>query len=274
MSCSKYDMYHRCGYAFFRRYIMGEKSPPTGALAFGQADDVTKNDVYDVKIETGVTETAASCMDRFAAKFDEVAEDVEDWKGEDKGKLMDTGVQLIHAWRDECAVPTHPIATQMQFHVPVDYGQRSFDFMGYVDFVQKLPDSGANVITDNKTSGRRWGASKVKDSSQAVGYGVAAAEDEELKKLRVNPNDVHFHVAVKSKTPQIQTPESDPALIRTTDQTEREGFKRMLARAHINIAENIESGAWMPNRTNFLCSKRWCGYWRECQAEFGGEIKD
>lgn len=41
-----------------------------------------------------------------------------------------------------------------------------------------------------------------------------------------------------------------------------------------SIAKIIMSGVYFPNRTNPLCSKRFCPFWQQCQEEFSGQVKN
>lgn len=38
---------------------------------------------------------------------------------------------------------------------------------------------------------------------------------------------------------------------------------------------NVEAGEYVPNRakTNFLCSRKWCDFWKRCEEEFGGTVR-
>ena len=267
----------KCGYQFFRRYVLGEKKPPTAALAFGRSDDEAKNVVYDHKIETGETLGINECQELFAANFEQQTEEVEDWKGDKPGDLKDTGVRLMGAWREQIAIDTHPVMTQKKFAVPITYrkregGERSFLFEGVLDLVEDT--AAVRVITDNKTSAQKWGKGRVQDSTQALFYGVAAERDEDLRALEVDPNQMHFHVAVKSKTPQLQHPSQDPDMVRRTDRQERQGAVRSMVLFHTAVEANMANDSFLPNRSHFMCSRRWCGWWADCEKAFGGKVRE
>ena len=36
--------------------------------------------------------------------------------------------------------------------------------------------------------------------------------------------------------------------------------------------DGMKSGLYLPHRGSTLCSRRFCGYWRECECEFGGTV--
>jgi hypothetical protein len=36
--------------------------------------------------------------------------------------------------------------------------------------------------------------------------------------------------------------------------------------------EGMRSGLYVPNRSSFLCSRRYCSFWGQCVAEYGGVV--
>ena len=40
------------------------------------------------------------------------------------------------------------------------------------------------------------------------------------------------------------------------------------------IQNGMRTGLYIPNRAGFLCSRRYCGYWRQCEREYGGVVKE
>jgi hypothetical protein len=40
------------------------------------------------------------------------------------------------------------------------------------------------------------------------------------------------------------------------------------------IQDGMRTGLYIPNRAGFLCSRRYCGYWRRCEREYGGAVKE
>lgn len=278
VSCTRFDCGQKCGYQFFRRYVLGERKPPTGALVFGRSDDEAKNTVYDHKIETGTTLDIPECQEIFAANFEEKSGDVEDWGDDKPAELKDLGVTLIGHWRETCAWSTNPVMTQKRFGLPINYrtsggDAKSFTFEGVLDLVEDVTSVG-RVITDNKTSKRKWSKKNVADSTQALFYGVAAEREEELVELGVDPDQFHFHVAVKSKVPQLQAPATDPAMVRHTDAAERQGAIKRMALFHQQVEANMANDSFLPNRSHFMCSRKWCGWWSDCEKAFGGKVKE
>jgi hypothetical protein len=40
------------------------------------------------------------------------------------------------------------------------------------------------------------------------------------------------------------------------------------------VQDSIRDGVYPPHRGSPLCSRRHCGYWRECEREFGGRVSE
>ncbi len=40
------------------------------------------------------------------------------------------------------------------------------------------------------------------------------------------------------------------------------------------VQRGIRGGFFAPNRSHYLCSRKYCGFWRRCQQEFGGEVSE
>ena len=38
------------------------------------------------------------------------------------------------------------------------------------------------------------------------------------------------------------------------------------------VQQAIRTGLFLPNRSNYMCSRKYCAFWRACQNEFGGEV--
>ena len=40
------------------------------------------------------------------------------------------------------------------------------------------------------------------------------------------------------------------------------------------VQDSIRDGVFLPRRSSVLCSRKYCGYWRSCEREFGGVVRD
>jgi hypothetical protein len=48
--------------------------------------------------------------------------------------------------------------------------------------------------------------------------------------------------------------------------------RRYAETLHPMVQEAMRDGIYTPRRGSHLCSRRYCGYWRECEREFGGRV--
>ena len=39
------------------------------------------------------------------------------------------------------------------------------------------------------------------------------------------------------------------------------------------VANGVKKEVFIPNRSNMMCSKKFCAYWRECENKYGGKVK-
>jgi hypothetical protein len=40
------------------------------------------------------------------------------------------------------------------------------------------------------------------------------------------------------------------------------------------VQEGIQSGLHFPNRQSILCGRKQCAFWRQCEREFGGTVRE
>jgi hypothetical protein len=77
------------------------------------------------------------------------------------------------------------------------------------------------------------------------------------------PSSLGLDYLVKNKSPKVQRARWKP-----------NGDDSKLVLSLINrVAKGIDKEVFIPNRAHFMCSKRFCAFWRECQQEFGGKVK-
>ena len=39
------------------------------------------------------------------------------------------------------------------------------------------------------------------------------------------------------------------------------------------VQESVRDGIFLPRRNSPLCSRRYCGFWRTCEREYGGVVR-
>lgn len=120
--------------------------------------------------------------------------------------------------------------------------------IGEIDcVVEKI---GGIILTDWKTSGRRWPKDKAEKDLQPTAYLYAASVDEQFGKCPI----FRFDVIVKNKTPVFE----QHATFRVKDQFDR------LAEL-VKLADRmVEHEVFVPNESGFYCSG--CGFQGACKA--------
>jgi len=255
-----------CHYRFFRQYVMEEKRPKTPALAFGNAWDETTNICYQESMEEGIPFTnKRKAKDVFAWQWDQEKEEVEDWGvGEKPGEIQHAGLKLASLWTAEVASELLPVKVQASWEV--SWQEIPWRVRGVMDLIAKPIRQKKLILVDNKTARRRWKRAKSLYSLQAPAYSLAAQSllGEEI-------DEFYFHVAIRKKNPEIQVEWVN------VDQKAKQQFIRKVAFARKLVQDLYKSGVWLPtgrDSQHFLCSRKYCPYWQECEKEWGGEVAD
>lgn len=271
VSPSKLGMFGRCQYQFLRHYVMGENKPPSIALAFGSAFDIGSGAMLSDGISMGKVGPVSVGQDAFALAWGWEKERVADWEGEDPGKLEDQGVRLVAHWREEACHGLVPLASQERFEVPLLPG---LALEGVLD--GRIVREDKERVLEIKTAGKPWrtrearakGAipTKAMQSLQAPAYTLAATV-----RKGAPVTTCEFHVGARGGKSDID------CIPMEVSQAAMRGYTLMVARMKEQASECMRTGTFLPTAMmcgHFLCSKKFCGWWRECVAEFGGERPD
>ena len=75
---------------------------------------------------------------------------------------------------------------------------------------------------------------------------------------------VHIDNLIKTKTVQVvrQTLELTPEDLQIT------------VVLYPLVREAMQTNTFLPNRLSLSCSRRHCAFWRQCEREFGGYVRD
>lgn len=256
-----------CGYKFFRAYVLGERRPPTGAMAFGRAWDGLCDGFYGEKLKSGRSLAPKDAQELFRGAFDVEADLVADWAGADMGEMVDEGAALALAWWP-VGNEVQPVSVQEAFRVDLADAQgRPYVLTGRLDAIARTQSSGTEgplFGLDDKTSGRKWGQRELWSAVDALAYSVGLDEAFGIEAAGA----FTYHVAVRKKVPEVQV------ISRPITQADRDGFLRYVAMQRQRAMDSYRSGTWTPNRQDKLCSRRWCAWWQECEREWGGRVPD
>lgn len=242
----------KCGAQFEKRYINGEKVPPSVPMIIGTATDKSVTADLGHKIETGGEllsdgDVQDIARDALTAEWEngvKVAEDdIEDDIGS-KGKAIDTSVALALLHHKDAAPAICP--THVQRSWVMDIEGLPIQLAGTIDIQE-----GMASIRDTKTSGKSPNKDAADVSLQLTTYALAVRQHD-----GAIPAAVALDFLVRTKKPKLV-----PLASKRTEAD----FPHLLERIY-QVNRIIESGMFMPAPIDaWWCSAKWCGYHNTCK---------
>jgi hypothetical protein len=233
LSATQLSMLERCPEQYRRRYILGEKDPPSSALVWGTVDGKAHGVNFTQKIETQADLPTAVVKDVFAELMDQEVDALGgageiDWRDDKPGDIKDRGVALAAVYHEQASPRIQPTAVEEEFSLQIP--GVPVPFIGYID-----------VSTDTYTIERKTASAKsetipVQYRFQALSYALA----------RQRP--VELHISTKTKVPAVYTPLEFPGLLLDETPALRSRVRDAIsARARLLLALYTEFGpdrAW------------------------------
>jgi hypothetical protein len=229
--------------------------PKTGALLQGSCVHAALAGNYRQKIETKEDLPAAGVKAIFADAWGTLLKETEFRDDEEPDTLKAEGEALTLKYLDELAPKVQPAAVEL----PVVGMIAGVRIRGIID----LLDTSGRII-DVKTAARK--PSRVK-TPQGEQYEVSPDYRFQVatyRQLEPSASGVaRVDTLVKTKAPALVEQEItiDAADLAAT------------AKLYPLVQRGIRSGFFQPNRSHFMCSKRYCAFWRACEREFGGRVE-
>lgn len=274
VSVSKLGQWTRCQQQFEFTYLEGLRRPPSAAIALGNAFDRTATSAYLDRMFLGSLPGSEELDGTFASIFEEEACQVEDWEDNDRGKMLDSGIEITREWKARVAIHVDPLRCQEPIEVKVGEVDKKaqdecaalgiepeFKIIGFADLRgrTRTKDGGTKeFIADHKVGKKAWGDADIVKSLQAVAYTLGSGLPEfQLHVGRRMSKGIKFDVLARQVHP-----------------AEHEALIRRVQIARRQMANAVRTGDFLPNREHQLCSQRWCGFWRECVAKHGGLVAE
>lgn len=255
LSASRLSMFQRCPEQFRRRYLLGEKERPGGALVLGSGVHRALEHNDRQKIESRIDLSVDEVQERFAAALDEKidAEGGESeivWGDTDRSRTQKKGLALVTAYHTHVSPTIQPIAVEKKIThtlpgLPVP-------IIGYVDVET------ADSIPERKVTGQIQRKPKEGWLLQAMVYRAALGKRVEWHTM--TSSDKH-------QTTHVLTPTDHPAL----SWAYTPGIAAMNDRLLGRIAMRLHSfwlmfgpdEPWEGNVTHpWACG--FCGYRKDC----------
>lgn len=242
MSPSQAATWLDCPARWYYRYALGLPEPASAALALGRALHRTIAGALR-GVGCGNTPTWEGLREMYLDIAPDEFSQVDASQDESPSATQAKGLEMLQVW----------FSVAMPFLQPVKI---EFPVMGQIGGVHVLAvidliTIDARVI-DLKTSSRKPTGISAKHSLQLTTYAILAKLDSAALHTLTTAAQPKFYVTSTNIGPaEVQYAESVYPL----------------------IADSIATGLYPPRRDHQNCSRRFCAYWRECQDEYGGEVR-
>jgi len=249
LSVSSVREYLDCGLRYkFSRIDKLQPEYTADVLVFGRAIHKTLEQYYNAKLEG----EPISCNDLqvvFELMFQQAADAcsiVRYRDGSSYTTLVDQGKTLIATYLDEIPDAAFTVlATEQPFILELE--DLPVPVIGIIDLVEE-DDDGTVVITEFKTSARKYTREEVERHHQLTLYGLAARRTGFADRRII----LRIDCLMKTKTPRL-----DQFYAIRTDQDEQR-----LIRLLQEVWRGISQGIFIPNLTNWKCPT--CEYKHYC----------
>lgn len=245
------NMLAKCAAQFERRYINGEKLPPSCSIVIGSATDRAVTADLGHKIKAGELlpdeQIKDIARDALVAEWDNGVEVSEDDRADGIGSkegAIDVSVTLASLHHTKAAPAMRP--THVQRPWTLDVQGLDIQLAGTIDIQE-----GGAAIRDTKTSGKSPSKDVADTSLQLTTYALAVRQHD-----GAIPEKVALDYLVRTKTPKLVQIES----------TRTEADFRHLMERIVQASRMIKAGLFMPAPIDaWWCSAKWCGYHATCK---------
>ena len=246
LSPSQVSTYLTCPAKWYFRYLIGIAEPTTGALALGKAFHATLATNFRRKLTGGRDMEPEDAKAVFEQEWVLASDDAELRDDEDAAELASTGEALVNTYIREAAASVQPREVER----PVSGQIGGVKVRGIVDVL----DANGCVV-DFKTASKRPNGVAAVHGLQLSTYAMITAGAS---------GECRLDTVTKTKTVQV---------IQQTYAVGQEE-RRFAETIYPMVQDSIRDGIYPPHRGSPLCSRKHCGYWRECEREYGGRVAE
>lgn len=248
LSVSRIGMYTRCPAAYFFHYECGITVAPRAATARGGSFHNALGHHYMHKLLTEQDVPEDELLDYFCFDFEQQKHSIWWFKSEDPEKIKDQGVKGLRLYHREVSTKVRPALVEHEFEL--EFGNKPYTFRGRLDLLTR-----DGVLVEAKSKGRSINEPEQSHILQITAYaaGVRLATRKWPVAARAD-----YTIMLKRKPKLLTFPVGVSA-----------GRVRRLEETIGKVAYLIEAGMFYPDRSNYLCSASWCGYWDLCRKEYG-----
>lgn len=235
---------HDCQVKWFYRRVLGLPEKRGAALGLGTAVHAAIAANFKQKIETRedlpVEGATALFRDAWAEQLDEITLE----KSDDPKDLAECGEVMTRVYMSQCAPRIQPAEVER----PVRGLIGDVPVQGFIDVL----DVNGDVI-DTKTASKKPTGINAGYRVQVTTYAMLDAKASGRARL---------DTLTKTKTVGLHQ--------QTIDVTDSD--RKQATRLYSIAQEQMRAGVFLPNRSSYLCSRKYCAYWERCTDEYGGQV--
>jgi hypothetical protein len=251
LSATRLNMFTRCGMQYYFRYCEGLIAPPSGVLSLGSSFHTAIEHNYDQKRQTQTDLKIDEVLDVFSDDFAERVHETAWYEGEIPHVFKDQGVGLLREYQKVISPDVQPKSVEGEFSIPFE--NKDWTFTGRADLIDN-----DDVLIENKTIRATPPRPQSDHMLQAIGYVTG------FRSTGAREKSARIVYAVKNNIPKMV---SYPFVVQNS---QIEFFLGQVAR----VAHMIEAEMFIPNRNQYLCSHRFCGYASRCEQECKGIVPE
>jgi RecB family exonuclease len=246
LSPSQVSLFLNCPAKWMFRYLLDLKDPGTAATATGKAFHETIAHNFRQKQETACDLPLSECLEFFGSVLGRELEQIKLRKDEHPMGLLELGTTMVSKYLAEAAPLIQPAAVESRVSGIIGGVRVS----GYVD----LLDAEGRLI-DSKSAIKPIKGIEHDHRLQLTSYAMITPAATGACRL---------DTVTKGKTVAL--------VQKSFCVCERD--RQYAEIVYPMVQDSIREGIFLPRRGGSLCSKRHCGYWRICEREYGGSVRD
>jgi len=251
LSPSMVNKYRQCPRQFYYDYCLKLPRQGNAYTAFGSSFHRMAEENFWQK-RTTRKDLPLDLLTDFFAEDLEWADDV-DWKeqAESLDDMTDQGVKTVKAYQETVAPGIQP---QVVEHVwSMEVTNRPWVISGKIDLV-----TNDDLVIDLKTTGRKLKTPKPEHRFQLSTYAMAW-------KAQTGQHNVgaRLDYAIRGKDEAMSLPVA----------FNHDTLAQNVISEFDDVAKWIQREAWPPSRGHYLCSRKYCSFFRDCEADCGGTVK-
>jgi len=246
LSPSQVTQFLHCPAKWYFRYLLDLPEPTTAATALGKAFHEAIAQNFRHKLDTRLDLPLAEALEAFRCSLGHHLESAVLDRGVHAVEILDLGNVMLEKYLREAAPLIEPAAVE----TPVTGLIGGVRVRGYVD----LLDTDGRII-DTKTAVKPIKGVSHDHRLQLTSYAMITPGVSGVCRLDIVTKG--RTVSLTQKSFQV-----GPA-----DRTYAEALYPM-------VQDSIREGIFLPRRSSALCCRKYCGYWRSCEREFGGVVRD